>query len=166
MTKAFTLAAGQLLATTTISLFALVDGLQFERYFGRELEIRKGAVLPLFDKYPDSRIAFAGPWLIDMHKAMAFREKLADLEQQLPAVSWLLSASTIFELLAHLQQYINVEMPDGQVALLRLQDPRVQVRLGEQLDEGQHWGITRGIIEWYSSVNNRIYSLKQKEFIC
>ncbi|WP_312226639.1 DUF4123 domain-containing protein [Pseudescherichia sp.] len=166
MTTAFTLAAGQLLVTTTISLFALVDGLQFERYFGRELEMREDIVLPLFDTYPDSRIAFAGPWLIDMHKAMAFRQKVVELEQHLPAVSWLLSASTLSELLAHLQQCINVEMPDGRVALLRLQDPRVQVRLGEQLDEGQHWVITREIAEWYSSVSDRVYSLKRKEFIC
>lgn len=166
MTTAFTLAAGQLLASTTLSLFALVDGLQYERFFGTELESCKDAALPLFDKYPDSKIAFAGPWLIDMQKSMAFREKLTELEQHLPAVSWLLSARALPELLMHFQKNMNIELPDGRVALLRFQDPRVQMRLGEQLDESQHWAFTRGIIEWYSAIEGQVYSLKQKEFIC
>jgi len=166
MTAAFTLAVGQLLSSTTLSLFALVDGLQYERYFGSGLEAHENTVLPLFDKYPDSRIAFAGPWLIDMHKAMALREKFMALEQQLPAVSWILSVLPLSALLAHIQQCMNAEMPDGRIALLRLQDPRVQVRLGKQLDEEQHRAITRDIAEWYSCVDRRVYSLTQKEFIC
>lgn len=166
MTTAFTLATGQLLATTTLSLFALVDGLQFERYFGKELENQKDSILPLFDKYPDSRIAFAGPWLLDMHKNMALRETLAELEQLLPSVSWLLSTQTLPELFTHIQRYMSTELPDGRVALIRLQDPRVQVRLGEQLDEHQHWQMTQNIAEWYSTVDGRIYSFKQKEFVC
>lgn len=166
MTTAFTLAAGQLLASPTLSLFALVDGLQFERYFGHELETLRDAILPLFDKYPDSRIAFAGPWLIDMQKSMAFREKLTALEQHLPAISWLLSARSLSELLDHFQKNMNIVLPDGRVALLRFQDPRVQTRLGEQLDESQHQAFTRDITEWYSTVEGQVYSLKQKEFIC
>lgn len=166
MKMSFAFASQALIASTRNSLFALVDGLQFERHFGEELQTLNNAVLPLFDKYPDTRIAFAGPWLIDMHKEMVFREKLIELEQHLPAVSWILSALSLSELLAHLQQCMNAEMPDGRVALVRLQDPRVQFRLGEQLDEAQHWEITRDIAEWYSSVDNRVYSLKQKEFIC
>lgn len=166
MTTAFALATGQLLASTTVSLFALVDGLQYERHFGKELETREHAVLPLFDNYPDSRIAFAGPWLMDMQKNMTRGEALTELEQTLPSVSWLLSAQTFPEVLMHLQRYMNTELPNGRIALLRLQDPRVQMRLGEQLDEQQHWGLTRNIAEWYSSVEGKIYSLKQKEFVC
>ncbi|HFQ8226977.1 TPA: DUF4123 domain-containing protein [Citrobacter freundii] len=166
MNAAFALAAGQLLASTKVSLFALVDGLQYERYFGQELEAIAGSVLPLFDKYPDSRIAFAGPWLLDMHKNMALLETLTELEQQLPCVSWLLSVQTLPELFSHIQRYMNTELPDGRVALVRLQDPRVQVRLGEQLDEYQHGQLTRNIAEWYSMVSGQIYSLKQKEFVC
>ncbi|WP_416260544.1 DUF4123 domain-containing protein [Gibbsiella quercinecans] len=166
MSTSFSIAAGQLLASPTVSLFALIDGLQFERYFGKELEVREDSVLPLFDKYPDSRIAFAGPWLIDMQKNMAFGEILTDLEQKLPSVSWILSAQALPELLAHLQRYMNTELPDGRIALLRLQDPRVQMRLGEQLDEQQHWEFTRNIKEWYLSVDGKVYSLKQKEFVC
>lgn len=166
MSTAFALAAGQLFASTRISLFALVDGLQFERYFGKELEARENSILPLFDKYPDSRIAFAGPWLVDMHKNMALRKTLTELEKQLPSVSWLLSTQTLAELFTHIQGYMNTELPDGRVALVRLQDPRVQMRLGEQLDEHQHWQMTQNIFEWYSSIEEKVYSLKQKEFIC
>lgn len=166
MSVAFAMATGQLLASTNVSLFALVDGLQFERYFGMELENLKDSILPLFDKYPDSRIAFAGPWLLDMHKNMALLETLTELEQQLPSVSWLLSVQNLPELFSHIQRYMNTELPDGRVALVRLQDPRVQVRLGEQLDEYQHGQLTRNIAEWYSMVNGQIYSLKQKEFVC
>lgn len=166
MTTAFTLATGHLLATTTLSLFALVDGLQFERYFGQELENQKDSILPLFNKYPDSRIDFAGPWLLDVHKNMALRGKLLELEQQLPSVSWLLSTQALQELFSHIQRYMNAELSDGRVALLRLQDPRVQVRLGEQLDEHQHWQIIQNITEWFSTVDGRVYSFKQKEFVC
>ncbi|MFE4111819.1 DUF4123 domain-containing protein [Kosakonia sp. YIM B13611] len=166
MDMSFALAGQELIASTRNSLFALVDGLQFERHFNFALQTTNNAVLPLFDKYPDSRIAFAGPWLIDMHKAMALRGKLTELEQHLPAVSWILSALSLPELLVHLQQCMNAEMPDGRIALVRLQDPRVQIQLGEQLDEMQHREITKNIAEWYSSVHRRVYSLKQKEFIC
>ncbi|WP_392433405.1 DUF4123 domain-containing protein [Yersinia sp. HM-2024] len=166
MNMSFSLASQELIASTRTSLFALVDGLQYERHYGEELQATDSAVLPLFDKYPDSRIAFAGPWLIDMHTAMAFREQLAELEQHLPAVSWILSALSLSELLAHLQQCLNAELPNGRIALLRLQDPRVQVRLGEQLNEQQHWKLTKNIAQWYSTVDKRVYSLKQKEFIC
>lgn len=166
MSVAFAMATGQLLASTNVSLFALVDGLQFERHFGKELEANKDSVRPLFDKYPDSRIAFAGPWLVDIHKNMMLKERLLELEQQLPSVSWLLSTQALPELFSHIQRYMNTELPDGRVALVRLQDPRVQVRLGEQLDEYQHGQLTRNIAEWYSTVNGQIYSLKQKEFVC
>jgi len=166
MNTAFVLAAGQLLSSTKNSLFALVDGLQYERYFGKELETQENSILPLFDKYPDSRIAFAGPWLVDMNKNMALTKVLTELEKQLPSVSWILSTLALPELFTHLQRYLNTELPDGRVALVRLQDPRVQMRLGDQLDEHQHWQITQNITEWCSTVDGNIYSFKQKECIC
>ncbi|WP_417313467.1 DUF4123 domain-containing protein [Enterobacter sp.] len=165
MNTAFTVAAGQIIASSMVSLFALIDGLQFERYFGRALDIREGSVVPLFDKYPDSRIAFAGPWLIDMQQNMSFSETLIELEHQLPSVSWILSGQTFPKLLEHLQQNLNVELPDGQIALLRFQDPRVQIRISELLNEYQHCVLTRDIVGWFSTVEGTVYSLKQKEFI-
>ncbi|HED5889364.1 TPA: hypothetical protein R5S02_004632 [Salmonella enterica] len=45
-------------------LFALVDGLQYERFFSDELLFKPHVSMPLFNKYPDSLIAFAGPWII------------------------------------------------------------------------------------------------------
>lgn len=166
MNKAFSLAASKLLGSTNVSLFALVDGLQYERYFGEGLEPKNDAVVPLFDKYPDSRVAFAGPWLICLNRDMALRESLMLLEKQLPSVSWLVSSLPLSDLVMHLQQYMNAELPDGRVALLRLQDPRVQLRLGEQLEEYQHAEITKNIAEWFSSVEGKVYSVKEKEFVC
>lgn len=36
---------------------------------------------------PDSRIAFAGPWVMEMNSIMDFRERLCELEAALPSVS-------------------------------------------------------------------------------
>ncbi|GJL42781.1 DUF4123 domain-containing protein [Enterobacter cloacae complex sp. ECC445] len=162
----FTLSALLLMNSPEHSLFALVDGLQFERYFGNELEVQQHKILPLFDKYPDSRIAFAGPWIMQMNHCMAEWERLNELEAQYPAVSWLLSRATLQELVTHFQNVMNVMMPDGKVALMRLQDPRVQIRMGELLDDEQHHKLTRLIDEWLSLSDGRIYSLKKKDFIC
>ena len=70
MNMSFVQAARLLVCSPGRSLFALVDGLQYERFFGNELEIKPARVLPLFDKYPDSRISFAGPWIVDMNRCM------------------------------------------------------------------------------------------------
>ena len=58
----FSLAAQHLICSTKVTLFALVDGLQYERYFGESLSVQQSAAVPLFDTWPDSRIAFAGLW--------------------------------------------------------------------------------------------------------
>lgn len=166
MNRSFILAVQQLIASSQISLFALVDGLQYERYTGQELQAENNTVLPLFDKYPDSRIAFAGTWLIDMQKQMRYREQLAELERTFPAVSWITSPATFADLVIHFRNHINILLPDGKVALLRFQDPRVQVRLGQILDHRQHLELTRIVQGWYVIVENHVYSLKERQFIC
>lgn len=162
----FSHAAQSLLHTTEVSLFALIDGLQYERFTGEELVFKRDMAVPLFDTWPDSRIAFAGPWVISMNEAMEIREKLCALESALPSVSWILSSSTLTELVAHFQKNMNVGLTDGRVALLRFQDPRVQVRLGAMLNSQQHRELTHLIKEWTTTVNEKVWSLKQREFIC
>ncbi|EHZ3053787.1 DUF4123 domain-containing protein [Salmonella enterica subsp. enterica] len=147
------------------SIFALIDGLQYERFYGDELVFKENVVMPLFDKYPDSRIAFAGPWMIKISEIIDIRELVSALELELPSVSWLVSKSTLSELIIHFQNFLNVELPDGQVALLRLQDPRVQIRLGEILNGEQHRELTHLLDEWVTATNNRIYSVKQREYV-
>lgn len=162
----FSHAAQQLIYSTEVTLFALVDGLQYERFSGDELAFQQNIAMPLFDNYPDSRIAFAGPWMLRMAGAMASREHLSTLESALPSVSWIVSPSTLAELVAHFQQQMNTVLPDGRVALLRFQDPRVQVRLGTLLDDYQHRELTCLTREWVTAVEGKTYSLKQRGFLC
>lgn len=162
----FSHAVQSLIHTTEVTLFALVDGLQYERFTGEELTFKREALLPLFNTWPDSRIAFAGPWIIRMNEAMDIRDKLCELEAALPSVSWILSSSTPAELVEHLQKNINIGLPDGRAALLRFQDPRVQVRLGTMLDSLQHQKLTHLTQEWVTTIDGKAWSLKQREFIC
>jgi len=162
----FSLAAQHLVHSTKESLFAMVDGLQYERYFSEELSALQSVAIPLFDTWPDSRIAFAGPWIIQMSGAMNIREKLCHLETALPSVSWIVSSSTLTGLAVHFRKYMNIGLPDGRAALLRFQDPRVQVRLGTMLDSRQHRELTGLIQEWLATVDGKVWSLKQREFIC
>jgi len=122
--------------------------------------------LPLFNIWPDSRIAFAGPWLIRMNAAMEMREQLEALEAALPGVSWIVSGSTPEEQVAHLRRYMNVGLPDGQAALLRFQDPRVQVRLGATLNSQQHREMTDLMREWLTVVDGKVWSFMQRDFVC
>lgn len=162
----FSFAAQHLIHSTKVTLYALVDGLQYERYFGEGLSVQQPAAMPLFDTWPDSRIAFAGPWIIQMNSVMNFREKLCELEAALPSVSWVLSSSTLAELAVHFRKYMNISLPDGRAALLRFQDPRVQVRLATMLDSQQHRELTDLMSEWLTTVDKEVWSFKQREFIC
>lgn len=162
----FSLATQHLIHSTKVTLFALVDGLQYERCFGEELSVQQPAAIPLFDTWPDSRIAFAGPWIIEMNSVMDFREKLCELEAALPSVSWMVSSSMLTELVAHFRKYMSIGLPDGRTALLRLQDPRVQSRLGATLDDLQHRDLTCLLQEWLTTVNGKVWSFRQREFIC
>lgn len=162
----FNYAVQHLIGSTDTSLFALVDGLQYERFSGTELILKQSIATPLFEQYPDSRIAFASPWMIRMNGMMNIRESLTSLELALPSVSWIVSTSTLVELVTHFQQNMNIVLPDGRVALLRFQDPRVQVRLSAMLDEQQHRELTCLTREWITTVEGKSWSLKQREFIC
>lgn len=159
------MAIQSLIQSTQLTLFALVDGLQYERFCGEELSAQQGAV-PLFDRWPDSRIAFAGPWIIGMSQVMAMREQLEALEQALPAVSWLVSATTQAELVGGLQKNLNTGLPGGRAALLRFHDPRVQFRLAAGLNSLQHRELTGLTREWLTTLHGRVWSFKQRDFLC
>lgn len=162
----FDYAKQYLFQSPDVALFALVDGLQYERFFGDELPFQQNVSMPLFEKYPDSRVAFAGPWLIRISEMASVKERLTALETEFPSVSWLVSTSTLSELITHFQRYMNVVLPDGQMALLRFQDPRVQVRLGDVFNIDQHIELTCLTMEWIIIIEGKLYSLKQKRFIC
>lgn len=115
---------------------------------------------------PDSRIAFAGPRIIQMSCAMDISEKLCHLETALPSVSRILSSSALTEQVVHLKNNMNVGLPDGRAALLRFRDPRVQVRLATMLNDLQHQKLTGLMQEWLTIVDGKVWSFKQREFIC
>ncbi|MCU7782823.1 DUF4123 domain-containing protein [Lelliottia amnigena] len=101
-----------------------------------------------------------------INAAMEMRERLEALEIALPGVSWIVSGSTSGEMVAHLQRYMNAGLPDGRAALLRFQDPRVQVRLGTMLNSQQHREMTDLMREWLTIVDGKVWSFKQREFVC
>jgi len=164
--SSFSIAAQHLIHSSDVSVFALVDGLQYERHFGEGLSVQQPAAMSLFDTWPDSRIAFAGPWIMEMNSIMDFREKLCELEAALPSVSWMISSSSLTELAAHFRKTMNIGLPDGRTALLRFQDPRVQKRLATMLNDLQHQELTGLMREWLTRVDGKVWSFKQREFIC
>jgi hypothetical protein len=152
-----------LIESSCISVFALVDGLQYERYYGKALQEESGIAIPLFNTWPDSQIAFAGPWLVHLNRAMRYYEELKTLELAFPSVSWIASSSTLEQLVIHFHQYLNVALPDGNVGLLRFWDPRVADRLVTLLDAHQHRDLMKGVEEWLYYLKGQVCSLKWRE---
>ncbi|OTA18713.1 hypothetical protein Xbed_03066 [Xenorhabdus beddingii] len=140
--------------------YALVSGLQYERYFDEEITYLAGTNNPLFRQYPDAQIAFAGPWLFDMAYAKAWEEKLAALEQAAPSVSWLHTTMSLDKLTRHLESYLNVQLETGETALLRFYDPRILHQLRDIFSPAQLTAFTDGIDEWVYSLDNNDYSVK------
>lgn len=84
--------------------YCLICGLQYERYFDKELQGCYGMVSPLFKWPPGSQIAWADPWLIDVTKQSNALSDLIQLETELPALSWLVSGSSIEKLTTHFSE--------------------------------------------------------------
>lgn len=145
--------------------YGLVCGLQYERYFSRELTYEKSAILPLFRKYPDAQIAWSGPWIIDLRSELKYREELLELSLKLPSVSWIKSENDIDTLAGHLARQLNVKLEDGRTALFRFYDPRVMHRVKDVLLPLQVEEILRGVSEWRYSLEGKdyIFSLNVKE---
>ena len=51
--SSFSIAAQHLIHSSDVSVFALVDGLQYERHFGEGLSVQQPAAMSLFDTWPD-----------------------------------------------------------------------------------------------------------------
>ncbi|CAK9886231.1 MAG: hypothetical protein XXXJIFNMEKO3_02659 [Candidatus Erwinia impunctatus] len=162
MSKSYDYIMCQWLCHSTCSLYALVDGLQYERYFGQELQAARDISYPLFDPYPDSKIAFAGPWLIKLNKSECYREKFKELDIKYPALSWLLSSSPPDALLNNFKDFLTLELPDGKSALFRFYDPRVLSNLTDWIDEQDFSRLIQGVSEWVFTLNNEFVDLRSK----
>ncbi|MDF1897265.1 DUF4123 domain-containing protein [Rahnella contaminans] len=145
----------QLIGRPNCAAFALVDGLQYERHFGKELTIESGVTAPLFNIGPDARIAFAGPWLIFLHTTETYRKELQELEGEFPSVSWLLSSWTLEKLVGHFKYFLDLQLPDGRCALFRFYDPRVLENIKLLLDERDYETFTTCAEAWFLTLNNK-----------
>ncbi|KOY60344.1 DUF4123 domain-containing protein [Photorhabdus heterorhabditis] len=142
-----------------VRLYALVNGLQYERCFGEEINYIAGINNPLFRHYPDSKIAFAGPWLFDMEYAHQWQDKLSTLEETSPAVSWLLTSLSLDKLTRHLVPYLNIQLSAKQTALLRFYDPRILHLIRDIFSHEQLSAFMQGINAWVYQHNSTYYSV-------
>ncbi len=144
------------------SLFALVDGLQYERYFGAEIQIEQGVAEPFLNSWPDSRLAFAGPWLFRLNTSVRHRDNLKKLAEALPAVSWIISSESIENLIFHFKPFLNLQLPDGRSALFRFYDPRVLAEIEFLLDETHYEQLVNRTKEWVFLVDGGMWNMKDK----
>lgn len=151
-----------LISRPDCSLFALVDGLQYERYFGEEIQSEKNATAPFLNTWPDSRIAFAGPWLFRLNESGYHREKLRQLENAFPAVSWIISTASLENLVSHFKPFLNLQLPDGRSALFRFYDPRILAEIELLLDDADYRQFVSGIDEWVFSAEGGVGNVKGK----
>lgn len=139
----------------TIRLYALVDGVQYRHQRGEPLARRAG-FYSLFEGTSDAPLAHAGPWLIDVEQAGAqLASDLSVLEQETPAVSWIIASQSLDGLAQLLQLKLDAMMPDGRRALLRFWDPRVLVSLAQVLSNEQRQEFFGYIHEWHLLHNGK-----------
>ncbi|WP_253907310.1 DUF4123 domain-containing protein [Herbaspirillum rubrisubalbicans] len=138
-----------------LKLYALVDGFHYQAHYEQALE-EDTHVRGLFLGTVDAHLAPSGPWLLDAESAPAdLRSNVAQLERKTPSVSWIISAMDLDGMAATLQARVQVELPDGRLALLRLWDPRALANAARDFDEAQRQYLFEGITEWLFFMDNR-----------
>lgn len=138
-----------------LHLYVLVDGLQYQTHLKKACTPDDG-FQSLFIGTPDAALAHAGPWLIDADQIDAqMLESLATLESTAPALTWLITTLPIDGLTQLLQINLDVQLPNGRIALLRFWDPRVLVNLAEVLGPGQREAFFGHIYEWHLRHNGQ-----------
>jgi|AGFS01.1.fsa_nt_gi hypothetical protein len=144
------------------SLFALVDGLQYERHFGDEIQHEQGVAEPFFNSWPDSRLAFAGPWLFRLNNSVGHRDKLKQLAETLPSVSWIISSESFENLIIHFNSFLNLQLPDSRCALFRFYDPRILAEIEFLLGENYYVQLINPTREWFFQVGGEMIDMKGK----
>lgn len=160
MSKSYDYIMRELLCHPECSLYALVDGLQFERHFGYEIESEIAITYPLFDLYPDSKLAFAGPWLIRLNRSEFYRGRLKELDMKYPALSWLLSPLSPEGLLQKFKEFLTIELPNGKSALFRFYDPRVLEHLSVWLELPERSRLIQGVKQWVLTSRGEVLDLR------
>jgi hypothetical protein len=140
---------------STLNLYALVDGFQYEQYTGLRIQHQPDVNRPILHGTEDEPLAHAGPWLVDVAKVGEQVGQLQELEQALPSVSWLITSIDLEGLSQLLQLKLEAELPDGRKALLRFYDPRVLGNLCRTMDAGQYAEFFHFIDEWHFIYNGQ-----------
>ena len=142
-----------------LNLYALIDGLEYERLFRDEIVESEG-VAPLFIQPNNQDFAFAGPWILNVSQLSDdLKSQIIKLEQTYPSVSWIMSSLSFNYLLNHLERKLHLTLEDNRYALLRYYDPRVLNRLPSVFTPEQFKLFTLQINEWIFYLNNHYYSL-------
>ena len=115
----------------TLNLYALVDGIQFDRFFDEPLKEGKD-IRSLFILPEDRILAFAGPWLLDVSK-----------------VSWIISEQPFVKLARHLESGLMVSLPSKDKGLFRFYDSRVLKILPELLSPEQFARLMKYSLRWF-----------------
>ena len=136
-----------------LRLYALVDGHQYEAHKGERIVPRPGVNRALFHGTDDAPLAHAGPWLYDIGKCPDLVAELADLEYNVPSVSWLITALDLEGLSQWLQLKLDAGLPNGKAALVRFYDPRVLGNLFSIMDVEQQASFFHLIDEWHFIYN-------------
>lgn len=132
-----------------LSLYILVDGIQFDRFFDEPLKEDKG-IRSLFSLPEDRILAFAGPWLLDVSKlSREYLVKISRLEEKYPAVSWIISEQPLATLAQHLESGLMVSLPSKEIGLFRFYDCRVLKKLPELLSSEQVAELMKYSRRWF-----------------
>ncbi|MDS7915468.1 DUF4123 domain-containing protein [Klebsiella pasteurii] len=132
----------------SLNLYALVDGIQFDRFFDEPLKEDKNS-RSLFSLPEDKILAFAGPWLLHVSKlARVHLDKIIQLEKKYPAVSWIISEQPFVTFACHLESVLMVSLPTNERGLFRFYDCRVLKILPEILSSEQFNQLMKYSLRW------------------
>ncbi|MXN79297.1 DUF4123 domain-containing protein [Burkholderia sp. 4701] len=139
-------------------VYALVDGLQYQRHTGQPLEAIDGVAVSLFAGTIDIALAHAGPWLIYTKEAQGRIAELDNLETARPGVVWLFAAADLEMLAGKLRPHLSVRLPNSRSAMLRFWDPRVLHGLNQSLQTKQERALFNAATEWlYLNEGQRLH---------
>jgi hypothetical protein len=140
----------QLQSTSSeLNLFALVDGIQYEAKYGHFLQSSR-TLVPLFAETQDAALSHAGPWVVNANdvSSLLFSE-ITELEAEVPSLVWVITNQEINGLAQLLRLRLDVQLPDGRLALLRFWDPRVLINLTQTLNKRQLEEFFGYTSEWH-----------------
>ncbi|QBG91296.1 DUF4123 domain-containing protein [Xanthomonas oryzae] len=126
-----------------------------------DLEIRS-----LFVHQPEAEHVEASPWLVELpigavHPGLD--TWLAQLGRTAAGATRLASEVSFDELFTHLEQQLDIELPDGSLALMRFYDARAWLRYMEVLTLTQQLELLGPILEWQVMALGQHWTLSRDE---